>query len=155
MKQTVKQNSLHAITPYLTIKGAEAAIAFYKRAFGAKEIGRLTMMGDKVGHAELQIGDAQIYLADEMPQWGNKSPSTLGGSPVTVAMRVSDVDATFKRALDAGATPLQPVTDQFYGERAGVLVDPFGHIWHIQTHIEDVSFAEMQKRCDAMATATA
>ncbi len=155
MKQTVKQNNLYAITPYLTIKGAKAAIEFYKKNFGAKEVGRITMPDGRVMHAELAIGNATLYLAEEMEEWGSKSPQTLGGSPVTIALRVSDVDAVYKQALAAGATTLEPVSDQFYGERACVLKDPYGHRWHISTHIEDVSFAEMQKRAEAMATATA
>lgn len=155
MKQTGKRNDMHAITPYLTIKGANAAIEFYKKNFGAKEVGRLARPDGKLLHAELAIGNATLFLADEMEEWCNKSPQALGGSPVTIALRVDDVDATFQRALDAGATAQQPVTDMFYGERGGMLTDPFGHQWHISTHIEDVSFAEMQRRCDAMATATA
>jgi PhnB protein len=145
--------NLHSITPYLTVKGADAAIAFYKKIFGAKEIGRITM-GGMVGHAELAIGHATLYVAEEMPAWGNKSPQTLGGSPVTIALRVSDVDTTYQHALDAGATSLEAVKDQFYGERAGGVIDPFGHRWFINTHIEDVSFEEMQRRCDAMTAAT-
>jgi PhnB protein len=145
---------LAAITPYLSVKNAEAAIAFYKNVFGAKEVGRLVMQpGSQIGHAELTIGNATLYLAEENPAWGNKSPATVGGSPVTIALRVSDVDATVRRAVEAGATALEPVKDQFYGERAGSLVDPFGHRWHISTHIEDVSFEEMQRRCDAMLAA--
>ncbi|MGC2166052.1 MAG: VOC family protein [Gallionella sp.] len=143
--------TLSAITPYLTVHGAEAAIAFYTNIFGAKEVGRLIMQpGNKIGHAELAFGNAVLYLAEENPAWGNKSPATVGGSPVTIALRVSDVDATFQRAVEAGATVLEGVKDQFYGERAAALIDPFGHRWHISTHIEDVSFAEMQRRCDAM-----
>ncbi len=155
MKQTAKQDHLYAITPYLTIKGAKAAIEFYKKNFGAKEVGRISMPDGKVMHAELAIGNASLYLADEMEDWGSKSPQTLGGSPVTITLRVSDVDAVYKLAVDAGATTIEPLADQFYGERACVLKDPFGHRWHISTHIEDVSFAEMQKRANAMATATA
>ncbi|MEO8119959.1 MAG: VOC family protein [Rhodoferax sp.] len=140
----------HAITPYLSVKDAKAAIAFYEGIFGASEVGRILMPGGAVGHAELQIGGARLMLAEEMPEWGNKSPTTLGGSPVTIALYVADVDATYQRALDAGATVIEPVKDQFYGDRAGSLQDPFGHKWHILTHIEDVPFDEMQKRCDAM-----
>ncbi|MGB4810875.1 MAG: VOC family protein [Methylophilaceae bacterium] len=142
-------NTIPTITPYLNIKGAEAAIAFYEKAFGANENIRI-MMGGNVGHAEIQIGEAKMMLAEEIPAWGNKSPMTLGGSSVTIALQVHDVDATFKRALGAGATTLMVVKDMFYGDRAGVLVDPFGHHWHISTHIEDVSLEEMQKRSDAM-----
>ena len=146
--------SLSAITPYLTVSGAEAAMDFYKNIFGAKEVGRLIMQpGNKIGHAELAFGNAVLYLAEENPAWGNKSPTKVGGSPVTIALRISDVDATFKRAVEAGATVLEAVKDQFYGERSAALIDPFGHRWHVSTHIEDVSFAEMQKRCDAMMAA--
>jgi PhnB protein len=145
MKKTV-----NAITPYLTIKDAVAAIEFYKRVFGAKEIGRLTMGGGTIGHAELQIEGASIMLGEESLDWGNKGPLTLGGSPVTIALYVSDVDAVFQRALDAGATSIEAVKDMFYGYRAGSLADPFGHRWHLLTFIEEVSFPEMQKRCDAM-----
>lgn len=154
--RTLNQSAdgLPTITPYLSVKNAEAAIEFYKNIFGAKEVGRLIMQpGNKIGHAELAIGNAVLYLAEENPAWGNKSPTTIGGSPVTIALRVSDVDATFQRAVDAGATVLEPVKDQFYGERAGGLVDPFGHRWYINTHIENVSFEEMQRRCDAMLAA--
>ena len=144
----------HTITPYLSVTDADAAIKFYQNVFGAKEIGRITMGGDTVGHAELQIGDSRIMLAQEMPDWGNKSPQTLGGSPVTIALYVANVDATYQRALDAGATVIEAVKDQFYGDRAGSLTDPFGHKWHLLTHIEDVSFDEMQKRCDTMMAAS-
>lgn len=146
--------TLSAITPYLSVQGAEAAIEFYKNVFGAKEVGRLIMQpGNKIGHAELAFGNDVLYLAEENPAWGNKSPTTVGGSPVTIALRVDDVDATFQRAVEAGATVLEAVKDQFYGERAAALIDPFGHRWHVSTHIEDVSFAEMQRRCDAMMAA--
>ena len=152
---TVKHipKGFHAITPYLAVKDAKAAIEFYRRAFGAREIGRIAMPGGVVGHAELQVGDGRIMLAEEMPAWGNKSPATLGGSPVGIAFYVVNVDATFQRALDAGATVIEPVKDQFYGDRSGTLRDPFGHKWHILTHIEDLSFDEMQRRCDAMFSA--
>lgn len=140
----------HAITPYLSVVDAVSAISFYQRAFGAQEIGRIVMPDGSVGHAELQIGDSKLMLAEEMPAWGNKSPATLGGSPVGIALYVDNVDAVFRRALDAGAKEVEAVKDQFYGDRSGTLTDPFGHKWHILTHIEDVSFSEMQKRTDAM-----
>jgi PhnB protein len=143
----------HAITPYLAVKDAKAAIEFYQHVFGAKEIGRISIPGDTVGHAELRIGDSTLMLAEEMPEWGNKSPTTLGGSPVGIALYVTDVDATYQRAIDAGAKVLEPVKDQFHGDRSGSLLDPFGHKWHVMTHIEDVPFDEMQKRCDAMFAA--
>jgi PhnB protein len=152
---TVKKipDGFHAITPYLSVKDAIAAIRFYQQVFGAKEIGRISMPDGSVGHAELRVGDSTIMLAEEMPVWGNKSPATLGGSPVGIALYVNDVDAVFRRALDAGATEIESVKDQFYGDRSGTLTDPFGHKWHILTHIEDVTFPEMQKRCDAMFAA--
>jgi PhnB protein len=146
-------NGFHSVTPYLSVKNGNAAIRYYQQVFGAKEIGRITMPDGSVGHAELQIGDSKLMLAEEMPAWGNKSPTTLGGSAVGIALYVSDVDAVFQRALDAGAAVVEPVKDQFYGDRGGTLTDPFGHKWHILTHIEDVSFPEMQKRCDAMFVA--
>ena len=146
-------DGFHAITPYLSVNDGKAAIAFYQHVFGAVEVGRILMPGGTVGHAELQIGDAKIMLAQEMPAWGNKSPTTLGGTPVGIALYVADVDATYQRALDAGATVIEPVKDQFYGDRAGSLLDPFGHKWHLMTHREDVTFEEMQKRCDAMFAA--
>ena len=140
----------HAITPYLSVTDADAAIRFYQQVLGAQVIGRITMPGGTVGHAELQIGDAKLMLAQEMPDWGNKSPRTLGGTPVGIALYVPDVDATYQRALDAGATVIEAVKDQFFGDRSGTLLDPFGHKWHVMTHVEDVGFEEMQKRCDAM-----
>ena len=140
----------HGITPYLNIRNADAAIQFYIKVFGAKEIGRLMMPGGEIGHAELQIGEAKFMLAEENLEWGNSSPETLGGTPVTIALYVDDVDATYQLALDSGATGTMPVKDEFYGLRVGVFVDPFGHKWHIMSHIEDVSFDEMQRRCDAM-----
>jgi PhnB protein len=142
----------HSITPYLSMKDADKAIEFYKKAFGAKEIGRITMPGNKVGHAEIQIGDSRFMVAEEMPDWGNKGPKTLGGSPVGICLYVEDVDAVFKKAIEAGATVdnNMEVKDQFYGDRSGSLIDPFGHKWTIGTHIEDLSFEEMQKRSDKM-----
>jgi PhnB protein len=140
------------LIPYLNIKGAVEAIEFYKKAFGAKEITRLTMPDGSIAHAEIEIGDSKIMLAEENPQWGNLGPQSLGGSPVTLCLYVEDVDAVFAQALKEGATITagMEVKDQFYGDRAGSLTDPFGHKWSIMTHIEDVSTEEMQKRMDAM-----
>jgi PhnB protein len=118
--------------------------------FGAKEIGRLLGPGGAIAHAELQIGDSKLMLSEENVEWGNQSPTTLGGTAVTISLYVDDVDATYQLALDAGATGIMPVKDEFYGLRVGVFYDPFGHKWHIHTPIEEVSFEEMQKRCDAM-----
>jgi PhnB protein len=140
----------HSITPYLIVKRCADAIRFYQQAFGAVEIGRISMPDGGIGHAELKIDDSKLMLAEEMPTWKNKSPKTLGGTCVGIALYVSDVDTTFQRALDAGATKVEPVKDQFFGDRSGMLTDPFGHNWHIMTHLEDVSFPEMQKRCDSM-----
>ena len=142
----------HTLTPYINIKGAVEAIEFYKEAFGAKEIGRITMAGGTIAHAEIQIGDSKIMLAEESEQWGNKSPQALGGSPVCLCLYVEDVDAVFAQALAAGATVTgeMEVKDQFYGDRSGSLTDPFGHKWTIMTHKEDVSFEEMQERANAM-----
>ena len=142
----------HTLTPYINIKGAVEAIEFYKKAFGAKEIGRITMAGGTIAHAEIQIGDSKIMLAEESEQWGNKSPQTLGGSPVSLCLYVEDVDVVFAQALAAGATVTgeMEVKDQFYGDRSGSLTDPFGHKWTIMTHKEDVSFEEMQERANAM-----
>ncbi len=142
----------HCVMPYLIVKNAEAAIAFYTAVFDAKELGRLMMMGS-VGHAELQVGDSKIMLSEENLEWGSKSPTTLGDSTVTIALYVADVDVSVQRAIDAGATLVMPVKDEFYGLRVGVIHDPFGHKWHISTPIEVVSFEEMQKRCDAMFAA--
>ena len=142
----------HTLTPYINIKGAVVAIEFYKKAFGAKEIGRITMAGGTIAHAEIQIGDSKIMLAEESEQWGNKSPQALGGSPVSLCLYVEDVDVVFAQALAAGATVTgeMEVKDQFYGDRSGSLTDPFGHKWTIMTHKEDVSFEEMQERANAM-----
>ena len=137
----------HAVTAYLSIRGAAQAIDFYKRAFGAKELGAMYMPdGQKLMHAEIQIGDSRIMLGEESPEMGAVSPQTLGGTPVTLNLYVEDCDASFKRAVDAGATPKMPPTDMFWGDRYGKVVDPFGHGWGILTHIEDVNEAEMGRR---------
>ena len=140
----------HSVTPYLIIKGASDAIEFYKKAFGATELFRMDHQG-KVGHAELKIGDSPIMLADESTEMGYKSPTTLGGSPVSIMIYVDDVDTIFKQAIGAGGKEQKAVQDQFYGDRSGTLMDPFGHVWHVATHVEDVSPQEMQKRMAAAA----
>ena len=154
MKTKVKAipEGWNSLTAYISVKGALDAIEFYKNAFGAKETGRLTMPDGSIGHAELEIGDSKIMLAEENEQWGNLSPQTVGGSPVSLCLYVEDVDAVFAKALQAGATVTgeMVVKDQFYGDRTGGITDPFGHKWSIMTHIEDVSFQEMQKRMNAM-----
>lgn len=135
----------HSVTPYLVVDDAKAAIDFYTRAFGAKEKFRLPM-GDRIGHAELIIGDSHIMLADEFPEQGHKSPKSYGGTPVSLMVYVEDVDSTFRQALDAGATEIRPVEDQFWGDRMGTLTDPFGHMWSLATTVEEVSPEEMQRR---------
>jgi PhnB protein len=134
------------VTPHLVIKGAAKAIDFYTRAFGAREHGRMDGPGGSVGHAELQIGDSLIYLADEWPGAPAQSPQSLKGSSVVVHLYVEDVDAAFQRALGAGATVAQPLMDMFWGDRFGQVRDPFGHLWSLATHKEDVSRDEMARR---------
>ena len=137
----------HSVTPYLVIDGAAKALDFYARAFGAKEKMRLPM-GDRIGHAEIVIGDSHVMLADEMSP--HKGPRKLGGTPVSLMIYTKDVDAMFARAIAAGAKEKRPVADQFYGDRTGVLEDPFGHVWSIATHVEDVSDEEIRRRMAAM-----
>jgi PhnB protein len=132
-------------TPYLCVNGASAAIEFYKKAFGATEVYRLTEPSGKIGHAEIRIGRAVIMLADEYPESGHRGPQSLGGTPVKIHLYVEDADAVVSQAYDAGAKILQPVKDEFYGDRNGRLEDPFGHIWFIATRKEDVSPEEVQK----------
>ena len=132
-------------TPFLCVKDAARALDFYKKAFGAKETMRMPH-GDRIGHAEIRIGDAPVMLADEFPQMGMRSPQALGGSPVNILVYVEDVDRFVERAVKAGAKVTKPVADQFYGDRLGCVDDPFGHSWSFATHIEDVSPEEMQRR---------
>jgi PhnB protein len=143
----------HSVTPYLIITGAGEAIDYYKKAFGATELLRMPAPGGKIGHAEIKIGDSPIMLADEMPEMGYKSPQTLGGTPISIMIYVADVDAVFDRAVAAGGKIQRPVKDQFYGDRSGTLEDPFGHVWHVATHTEDVSAEEMERRAQAAAAA--
>ena len=135
----------HSVTPYLVIKGAADALEFYKTAFGATELFRMEHEG-KIGHAEIKIGDSPIMLADEHPDQGHVSPTTLGGSPVGIMIYVDDVDKIFNQAIAAGGKQVKPLEDQFYGDRSGTLTDPFGHVWTVATHKEDVSPEEMDKR---------
>ena len=139
----------HTATPYLIIGGAGDAIEFYKKAFGAQELFRFPTPDGKIGHAEIKIGDSPIMLADEYPAMGYKGPQTLGGSPVSIMIYVEDVDTIFNQAVAAGATVKEAVSDKFYGDRLGTVTDPFGHVWHISTHKEDVSIEEVQKRAQA------
>ena len=141
----------HSVTPYLIIKNAADAIEFYKKAFGATELFRMDQPDGKIGHAEIKIGDSPIMLSDEFPEMGHRGPQSLGGSPVSIMLYVEDVDAVVNRATTAGAKLDRPVEDKFYGDRAGSLTDPFGHIWHIGTHKEDISPEEMEKRAAAAA----
>jgi PhnB protein len=134
------------VSPYLVVDDATKAIDFYKQVLGATERMRMPAPGGKVGHAELQIGDSVVMLADEFPEMGAVSPKTVGGTPVTLGVYVEDVDKTFDAAVQAGAKALRPVEDQFYGDRSGQIEDPFGHRWSLSTHIEDVSPDEMAKR---------
>ena len=137
------------VTPYLSVKDAAAAIEFYKKGFGATELMRLPGPDGKIGHAEVKIGNAIVMLADESSEAGHLSPPTLGGSTVKLHMYVEDVDSFFEKAVAAGAKVLYPLADQFYGDRSGRLEDPFGHVWLVSTHIEDVAPEEMQKRMEA------
>jgi PhnB protein len=138
------------VAPYLAVSGGVKALEFYKQAFGAAEVYKLVLPDGRLGHAEIRIGDSIVMLADEFPEYGGKSPKTLGGSPVSVHLYVEDVDGFVKQAVTAGATERKPVKDQFYGDRSGQLEDPFGHLWWVATHKEDVPPAEMQKRVNAM-----
>jgi PhnB protein len=135
------------------VQGAAGAIAFYKKVFGAKEIMRMPGPRGTIGHAEIQIGDARIMLADEFPEMNFRSPRSFGGTPVNIHLYVQDVDRVAKKAVSAGAKLLRPVTDQFYGDRTGSLEDPFGHVWHVATHIENVPVKELRKRAAANAAA--
>lgn len=134
---------MHTITPHLTCAGAADAIEFYKKAFGAVEMGRMPGPDGKIMHAQLKIGDSPVMLVDEFPEWGGKGPKTLNGTPVTIHMYVPDADAVFKRAVEAGATVKMEMAGMFWGDRYGVLIDPFGHSWSIATHIKDMTPEEM------------
>jgi PhnB protein len=139
------------ITPYLFVDGAAAAITFYGEVLGATERMRMDQPDGRVGHAELEIGDGLIMLADPFPEMGVRSPKEIGGTPVMISVYVDDVDRVFERALRAGAKELQGVEDKFYGDRAGTFEDPFGHQWNVATHVEDVSPEEMGRRAAAAA----
>jgi PhnB protein len=135
----------HSVTPYLIVDGAEEAIRFYAEAFGATEVMRLPM-GDKIGHAEVKIGDSHVMLSDEWPDYGKLGPKSRGGSTAGLNIYLEDVDAAFARAVAAGATVERPVEDQFYGDRSGTVIDPFGHSWTLSTHVEDIAEDELQRR---------
>lgn len=139
----------HTVTPYLVVQGAASAIEFYKTALGATELFRFAAPNGKVGHAEVRIGDSRLMLADEFPEMNSRSPKALGGSPVSIYLYVEDVDAVANQVVAAGGAVLRPVKDQFYGDRSGTFSDPFGHIWTIATHKEDVPPEELRKRAEA------
>ena len=140
------------VTPYLIVDGAAAAIEFYKSVLGATERMRMAGPDGKLGHAELEIGDSVIMLADEHPEMNARGPKTVGGTPVFLHVYVEDADSVFERAVEAGAEPLQPVEDKFYGDRSGGFEDPFGHHWNVATHVEDIPPDEMSKRAAEAAT---
>jgi PhnB protein len=140
----------HSVTPYLIAKDAAKAIEFYRKVFGAQEVLRMDGPGGKVAHAEIKIGDSHVMLADEVPSMGFVSPQTLGGVGVSLLLYVDDVDAIFSRAMAAGSRQLKPLEDQFYGDRAGTLEDPFGHCWTVATHKEDVPPQEMERRLEQL-----
>jgi PhnB protein len=140
----------HSVTPYMTVDGAAEAIRWYGEAFGATEALRLPM-GDKIGHAEIRIGDSFVMLSDEWPDMGMLGPKSRGGTTMSLMIYVEDADAVFARAIAAGATEERAVQDQFYGDRSGTLIDPFGHRWTVSTHVEDVPEDEIQRRMAAFS----
>ncbi|MFQ3615094.1 MAG: VOC family protein [Cyanobacteriota bacterium] len=139
-----------AVTPYLIVHDAAGAIAFYQQAFGATELMRLADPSGKLAHAEIKIGNSPIMLSDEFPEMDYRSAQAIGSTPVSLMLYVEDVDSLFRQALAAGATEVRPVENQFYGDRAGTLSDPFGHVWTLATHVEDVSMEEVNARFSAM-----
>ena len=142
---------MHSVTPHLVCAGAAKAIEFYKQAFGATEQARLPGPDGRLMHAAVKIGDSQVMLVDEMPEWGALGPKSLKGTPVTIHLYVEDVDAFVERAVKAGAKVTMPVADQFWGDRYGKLEDPFGHHWSVATHVRDVSMEEVQSAMRQMA----
>jgi len=144
----------HSVTPYLACGDAAAAIAFYKAAFGATEVMRMPGPGGKIGHAEVKIGDSRVMLTDEYAEMNFVGPLSRGGTTVHMHVYVKDVDATMQRALAAGGKLLREIKDQFYGDRTGALTDPSGHVWHLATHKEDVSMAELRKRAEKLVKET-
>ncbi|MES2182840.1 MAG: VOC family protein [Pseudomonadota bacterium] len=137
-------DGMHSVTPHIVCAGAAGAVEFYKKAFNAVELTRLDGPAGKLAHACIQIGSSRVMLADEYPEWGSVGPNTLKGSPVTLHLYVEDADQVFAQAINAGATLKMPLTDMFWGDRYGIVTDPYGHIWAIATHIKDVSLEEMQ-----------
>ncbi|MEY2410470.1 MAG: PhnB protein [Verrucomicrobiota bacterium] len=150
MKTHYIPEGYHTATPYLVCTGAARAIDFYKEVFDAREVLRMAGPAGRIMHAEIQIGDSRLMLADEFPEMDARSPQTIGGTPVGLCIYVKDCDATFARAVAGGAKVLRPLQDQFYGDRSGTVSDPFGHKWTISTHIEDVPPAEIEKRAAIM-----
>jgi len=145
-----KPPGYHSVTPYLSLRDAKAALEFYARAFGAELVLKLDMPDGSIAHAELRIGDSIVMMSEENPEWGNRSPQSLGGSPVSLMIYVPDVDDAFRRAIEAGATQVRAVEDQFYGDRTGTLKDPYGYQWTLATHVEDMSTEEAQRRMAAL-----
>jgi PhnB protein len=143
----------HTATPYLAVDDAAEALEYYKKAFGAKERGRMEAPDGKIGHAEIQIGDSLVMLSDPFPQASTRTPKELGGTTASVFLYVEDVDAFVQKAVDAGATVAMEVADQFWGDRFGTITDPFGHVWSVATHIEDVPPEEMAERAKAAMAA--
>ena len=138
---------MHSITPHIIVNGAAKAVEFYKKVFGAEQVGPVSTMPDgKVMHAHLKIGDSHLMMADEFPQGSCRSPQSLGGSPVVLTLYVTDVDATWKKATEAGAKVVFPLSNQFWGDRYGQVADPFGHVWALATHIGDLTQAEIEER---------
>lgn len=142
-------DGFHTVTPHIVCQNASAAIDFYKKAFGAEEVCRMAGPGGGLMHAEVAIGNSRVMLVDEMPQMGCKSPKSLGGSPVTIHLYVNDVDKVYSQAVSAGAAPAMPVQDMFWGDRYGMVIDPFGHQWSIATHKEDLTPQQMGERMAA------
>lgn len=136
----------HSVTPYLMVKGAAAALDFYQRAFGARETARFPEPDGRIGHAEMRVGDSTVMLADEFPEMNMQGPQSRGGTTVSLLLYVEDVDTAFPRALAAGATEVRPLQDQFYGDRSGTLTDPYGHLWTLATHKEDLTPEELKQR---------
>jgi len=154
MKPKPIPEGYHSVTPAVIVHDGAGALDFYKKAFGAEEVLRMPM-GDKIGHAEIKIGDSIVMLSDEWPDMGFLGPRTRGGTTVSLMIYVEDADSAFKRAVDAGGTAERPVENQFYGDRSGTLIDPFGHRWTISTHIEDVEPEEMNRRMEEWTKAHA
>ena len=143
-------DGFHSVTPYLSMRDAAKAIDFYKAALGAKELYRLPMPGGRIGHAELQLGSSRLMLADESPEWGNKSALALGGSPIGLCLYTEDVESLAAKFQKAGGKVVRPLEKQFYGDRSGVYEDPEGYRWTLAQHVEDVSPEEMKKRIAQM-----